>query len=645
MNVIKKLLFTIGIILSFTNILLGTETFAAHYKNDITPPWGRVYVEKSAKVDGTTYVGETPVSVKIYAKDDICKDEEIKYYISTEPISNTTKLKNWYDYEEGKSHEINLNDDGAGKVYTVFKDANGNTSLTYEANVNTMQNIVFDANGGEAVPTEVDTKRIYGMPYVLPVQEPYKRGEYFLGWSTDKNASVGSYRQGEAIPADASLGTEESVILYAIYGTDVSKFPDLVDVVEIGDYVNYPVYYDNVVTWVETNGVEHPEYTSKLNGWRVLKKDEETGEVTLISAGVPLSLYKDNNGDTCLEIASKMASTTEFLNIGFTTEQTDGKFRKNGFTIYDSLVEAFTNKYTIINGGIPEVRAMTLEDVNYIYKLFGETTDEINNENTDVVINDKKFKEMLAIPSNTSSSQYWVATTTYNDNRLWSVGGPEQRTGYTINFEFGVRPVVTLKSNIKATGKDIDGAWNIDVNEKVVRKPSVNKVTYTGYEENISLNYDSRYIEITGETKATEPGIYTAVANLKDNTNYTWADGTTEPKEIEWEIKREIYVTLYIDGMLGFSNNTGTIEGKTVSKSYGNIANSHYASAAERPWDADGESITTVNFVNEIFPTYSTAYWFSNCKNLKTINNINNINTSSVVAMNHMFDYCEALSY
>ncbi|MBQ8379819.1 MAG: hypothetical protein IJX34_03290, partial [Clostridia bacterium] len=82
MNVIKKLLFTIGIILSFTNTLLGTEVLA-YYENDITPPWGRIYVEKSVPRDGISYVGSNLVTARIYANDDICKDEEIKYYIST----------------------------------------------------------------------------------------------------------------------------------------------------------------------------------------------------------------------------------------------------------------------------------------------------------------------------------------------------------------------------------------------------------------------------------------------------------------------------------------------------------------------------------------------------------------------------------
>ena len=218
------------------------------------------------------------------------------------------------------------------------------------------------------------------------------------------------------------------------------------------------------------------------------------------------------------------------------------------------------------------------------------------------------------------------------------------------NVAFGVRPVVTLRPNVKALGKDLDGTWQIEIDERILKVPTPNLSIYDGTEQSISLNnFNSELMELSGITKATETGDYIATVSLKYPDKHTWIDGTTDSIDITWKlVKDTIYVTLYTDGTLGFSNNTDTIEGKMVSKSYGDIAKSYYTEETyktERPWYADVDSITTVDFVNEIFPTYSTAYWFSNCKNLKTINNINNINTSSVVAMNHMFDYCEALSY
>ena len=563
MNVIKRLIFMVGIILSINNILLGTEVFAVYYKNDITPPWGRVYVEKSAKVDGTTYVGESPVSVKIYAKDDMCKDEEIKYYISTEPISTTTKLRTWYDYEEGKSHEINLNNEGTGKVYTIFKDANGNTSLTYEANVNTSQKIIFDKNGGQGDIQGVEKERIYGMPYIIPIQMPFKNGHTFLGWSTDKEATVGSYRQGDAIPPDASLGTEESITLYAIYGNNLDTFPDLVDVVEIGDYVNYPVYYNNVIAYGDG---DHPEYSTELNGWRVLKIDKENGEIQLVSAGVPLTLYRTEDS-TAATVASKLSSTIEFLNISF-DNHVDGCFGSNGFNIYNSLIDAFVNKYTVINSEIPEVRAMTKDDVDYIYKHFNGT-DEVTVNGTP--ISDEKYKNMIYLPSKIEGylyATYWLATNS-NSQYLWNVssGVYADRTGTKATHYFGVRPVVTLKPNIKAVGKDIYGAWDIEM-KKGLEIPTISetKFLYTGTEKTLEINnFNSELMEITGTTSAIDNGTYTATISIKDTSTYTWKDGTTEPINIEWKISDLLVDLVEVGDYVAYTPDTKTYSTVTAN--------------------------------------------------------------------------------
>ena len=539
---IEKVFLILTLAIIFTSQLLGTEVLA-YYENDITPPWGRIYVEKSVPRDGISYVGSNTVTTRIYANDDICKDEEIKYYISTEEISDTSKLADnlWKTYKAGESTEITLDEDGTKKIYAIFKDANGNTSLIYEEDAENTQNIIFDANGGFGVPENINTTRVHGMSYILPTDTPYKRGYTFLGWSTDSKANVPSYREGDAVPPDASLGTEDKTTLYAIYGTDLSSFPDLVDVVEVGDYVNYPVYYDNVVTWNEDS-----KYTSKLNGWRVLSGDKETGEVTLISAGVPLTLYK-SNATTAEDIAAKMASAIEFLNIDFTTTKTDGKFVKNGFDTYSSLIEAFTNKYTKIvtfmnkdNATIynmPMVRAMTKENVDSVYQHFGGVGTTSYNQVLSI-----QEKDMITIPSttNTLSSYYWLASANSEkgSNYLYFINGDENKLYSGHTQERGVRPVVTLKANVKAIGQNLNGAWDIGIEKEVMLKPTAYNTKYTGTEQTVSLkNFDSKYMEVTGEASATEVGTYTALVSIKDTSKYTWVDGTTEPIELTWNIE------------------------------------------------------------------------------------------------------------
>ena len=465
MNALRKFLLIVGMTLLLANTAFDLNTFAAFYENDITPPWGRIHVEKSAEVDGITYVGSNTVTAKVYANDDMCTDDEIKYYISTEPISDTSKLEDnlWMPYKAGEATEITLNDDGTGKIYAIFKDANGNTSLIYEKNAEGTQEIVFDTNGGFSEPTGIVNKRIHGMSYILPTDAPYKRGYTFLGWSTDKEANVPSYKEGDAVPPDASLGSENKTTLYAIYGEDLSEFPDLVDVVEVGDYVNYPVYYENVNTWIGEEGEEtYTEYVAKLNGWRVLSKDETTGEVTLISAGVPLSMFKTTSS-TASSIASKLASTTDFLNIGISTTIKDGYFRRNGFSTYDSLIDAFTNKYTKINSGIPEVRTITLSDIQTLYNYFGGNG-TISTGSPWTYVDDEMFKDMLIVPSTEGHWAYtWLATAA-SSSALWRVDGDVGRVQYySFNRGFGIRPVVTLCPDVKAIGQNLNGAWDIEI--------------------------------------------------------------------------------------------------------------------------------------------------------------------------------------
>ncbi|MBQ8380193.1 MAG: hypothetical protein IJX34_05185, partial [Clostridia bacterium] len=370
---------------------------------------------------------------------------------------------------------------------------------------------------------------------------PDKEEYYFTGWSTDSKATVGSYRFGDVIPADISLGSDDEITLYAIYGTDLSVFPDLVDVVEIGDYVDYPVEYENVVTHTSIDQTTSLICTSKLNGWRVLNKNEETGEISLISAGIPLSLVKTFDGTTTNEIVEKMSSTTEFLNINFTTNQADCCFKENGFNRYgyqnEGLINAFTNKYTKINSGIPEVRSMTKDDVDNVYQYFGGQ----GITAIDTSVNDKNFKDMIVTPSITSDygSFNWLATID-EEKYLWTIRGNFGIVGSGYNAILGVRPVVTLKPNIKALGTNLDGTWKMEMETGIVAAmPTVDGIQMYDYSKAIQTlqlkNYNSNTMTITGNT-ATEVGTYTAIVSLKDTTKYSWVDGSKEPIEITWEV-------------------------------------------------------------------------------------------------------------
>ena len=211
----------------------------------------------------------------------------------------------------------------------------------------------------------------------------------------------------------------------------------LADKVEIGDYVNYPVYYDNV------NG-------STLKGWRVISKNIDLdgnpspGTVNLVSAGVPLT-YNHPNYDSSISIENL---TTKFLKTPFALN-TSYTYRKNGFLQYVTLEYIFKNEYTNLVGEKLQIRALKAEDIYLITGL----TEMIygNSMNLDNI----KYNNLFS-----NGAGYWIASA-YTPGVLWRIeNGSVYNPG---SFEGGIRPVVSLKSEARATSIDLIGAWNIAI--------------------------------------------------------------------------------------------------------------------------------------------------------------------------------------
>ncbi len=471
---LKKLCCGAGLILGMSSIAFAENLY---YDNDVVAPWGRLQIIGATEVNNVNYVDRAKVQVQIFAADNMCADNEIKYYISTSPISNTEKITAWEDYETNKVIEMTLpNLSGTNTLYLALKDANGNTSIIYDSSVS--QTVTYDVNATDAtMPTGLATTRVHGAPFVVTSQTPTREGYYFLGWSTDKNATTPSYRQGDIIPAAVQIGTETSATLYAVWTTSLGALPQLSEVVEIGDYVNYPVYYDNV----SSNGGS--SYIAKRRGWRVLSKDVDIdgnpapGTVNLVSAGVPLTYRHYSYPTTSIKNLAINFLTTAF------SSSDDNTYRTTGFNPFQTLTEVFTNKYTATytqdttvtytstqysgatttvtgekKAGTLKVRAMTKEDLDKVYDPTGNTTTKSGTSVTAA-----KYQDLLAVPATNSGNYayYWLASA-YNSRDLWCVDS----SGYVYSNSYyanGVRPVVSLKSEVLAEGTDMIGAWNINM--------------------------------------------------------------------------------------------------------------------------------------------------------------------------------------
>ena len=456
----KGLLMTGGALalISGSAFAFPESSIKTYYENDVTPPWGRIVITGATEVSNVNYVDRQQVEVQIYAADDMCKDNEIQYYLSTSEISDTTKITDWEDYSTGLKVNVTLpSTTSTNKISIVFKDLNGNTSLIFSGS-NLEQTITYNANASDAtMATGLASKRTYGAPFVVTTQSPKRDGYFFKGWGLSASATTPNFYAGDVIPADMSIGTDSAATLYAIWTTSVDDLPKLADVVKVGDYVNYPVYYDNVYT-------SGTDYKSTYKGWRVISKDvdidgnEAVGTVNLVSAGVPLTYYHSGASTTSIKNLAINFLTTSFH------VSNNNQYRKTGFNPYQTLTQIFTNKYTdtyandtsvtystnTVTGsktaGTLKVRAMTPDDIKLI------TGGSISS------LSDASYKELFQI-----GAYYWLAYAD-NDSRLWYVDSYRGGDVYDgVGREYGVRPVVSLKSDIKTAGTDMIGAWNIEI--------------------------------------------------------------------------------------------------------------------------------------------------------------------------------------
>ena len=467
---INKKLITCGMTALLIGTMLTGKTMATEtkdytkYPNDVTPPWGRVVIEGGTQLNNISYVDDQNVTVKAYASDDKCAVEEISFYVSTSSLTSTNIPDNaWKSLKDGNTAEITLpGTNTAYTIYACFKDYNGNTSVISTV---TNQTITYNLNGGTYNGstenlTGVDTTRYHGAPYVITERMPKKDKVFFLGWSTDPTATEASYHAGDTILPEMVIGESSSATLYAVYTTEAVGYVKLSEVVEVGDYVNYPVDYSNVAT-------SGTSYIAKFNGWRVLSVEDD-GTVNLVSAGVPLTYYHGTNTSTSI---TNLA--INFLETAVTTSN-EG-YRLNGFDPSKTLTESFTNKYTAtyetdtsvsypgynttLTGtklaGTPKVRSLTKEDIDTIY---GEATAGGTS------LTSEKFNYLFAVPA-TSNYAYTLLASADGSRYLWGVSRYGIVYDSDNNTTSGVRPVVSLKSEVLAVDKDAIGAWNITISE------------------------------------------------------------------------------------------------------------------------------------------------------------------------------------
>lgn len=370
---------------------------------------------------------------------------EIKYYISETPISNIDEIEDnsWTTYEDGITENFTLGTGNLEEMYDLYlalKDESGNTNLIYSGS-NIEYTIKYNENALDAklFTSNVNTKAYYGTPFLVTSKMPTREDYYFLGWSTNPDANAPSFKRGEIIPASVFVGGSQTINLYAVWAQNEDENASISNLVDVGDYIDLPITYDNV------NG-------SQYTGWRVISKDvnldgnESIGTVNLVSAGTPLTYYHGDNAAT-----SVAALMDDFLTTSISSTE-NYAYRKNGFSEYKTLEEIFNSPYIAKKAdGTPVVRAMNAEDIYQVTKLqdmqIGSTMELANSKYENLLVNE---------------ANYWVVTM-LNQTDLWSVAENGNVEGHS-NQEYGIRTVVTLNPGVKITGNGILGEWKVALN-------------------------------------------------------------------------------------------------------------------------------------------------------------------------------------
>ena len=178
---------------------------------------------------------------------------------------------------------------------------------------------------------------------------------------------------------------------------------------------------------------------------------------------MPLTYYHNNDsttstGNLCINFLTTLFHASE-----------KNRYRKTGFNPYQTLTQAFTNKYTATytsdttvtystydnnavtgtkTAGTLKVRAMTMDDVKNVTGL--------SSISVETSLKDARYQNLFKV-----DALYWLASAR-DSYCLWCVGYYGGMSSDR-NNEYGVRPAVSLKSEVKTKGTNIKGAWNIEI--------------------------------------------------------------------------------------------------------------------------------------------------------------------------------------
>ena len=144
-----------------------------------------------------------------------------------------------------------------------------------------------------------------------------------------------------------------------------------------------------------------------------------------------------------------------------------------------------------------------------------------------------------------NSFSYPISFTDNEGTRTYSSSNP-QVASIDNNGNITIKNVgqtqISLTAGAINSYRETTKSYTLTVIPRRITKPIYNKETSFSYNGKViyldyPTNYNETYMTISG-TYGINPGNYKMVVSLKDNTNYTWSDGSINDITYNWEIYR-----------------------------------------------------------------------------------------------------------
>lgn len=290
----------------------------------------------------------------------------------------------------------------------------------------------------------------------------------------------------------------------------------LADVVQVGDYIDYPVEYNNVGTNMistEQGSYGNPEFISTLNGWRVIDINKVTKEVKIISAGTPIignyryaGYVKSDYNFNKEEFAEQTIDISKNEAIGFVRKLTTGFSEEFWWNILENYTEwnpeqiqgkefidtKYAESISTINKSLLE---KTLgRKVNYNEEIVDVESSNrenslINNGSKYFIADctEEKITEICEIQENGSTIPYNVYLNIFkvdvidvtqdaylkNHTSLTTYPNKDYDRNYSNSYRAGIRPVITLKADLYSVGDfgehgaTVEDAWELKTEEEI----------------------------------------------------------------------------------------------------------------------------------------------------------------------------------